>query len=251
MERGWLDSPMFSSEPYTDRDAWSWLIGEARWDDGNLCIKGKPFPIKRGQVYSSVRFMAEKFQWSTNRVLRFLEKLKNWKMIDVQTETCQNLITICNYSKYQDRRDTNGDSNRDTSGDSTGDTNGDKQEETQEIQRNSKNVLEHASKIEAETIPKIKPEKGKRLEPFLQSTFLSQDIPQEWGDWAHGELHLSVEDINWEWNKFRDWWAAASGQKGVKSDWFATWRNWMRKKYEDKARKEKLNELYTQKRSKF
>ena len=29
--------------------------------------------------------------------------------------------------------------------------------------------------------------------------------------------------------KFRDYWAAQPGQKGVKADWSATWRNWCRK----------------------
>lgn len=28
--------------------------------------------------------------------------------------------------------------------------------------------------------------------------------------------------------KFRDYWTAVSGQKGVKRDWDATWRNWLR-----------------------
>jgi len=30
-------------------------------------------------------------------------------------------------------------------------------------------------------------------------------------------------------DKFRDWWKAAPGQKGVKADWSATWRTWIRK----------------------
>lgn len=29
--------------------------------------------------------------------------------------------------------------------------------------------------------------------------------------------------------KFRDYWAAQPGQKGVKADWPATWRNWCRR----------------------
>ena len=28
--------------------------------------------------------------------------------------------------------------------------------------------------------------------------------------------------------KFKDYWIAQAGQKGVKLDWFATWRNWVR-----------------------
>jgi hypothetical protein len=31
-----------------------------------------------------------------------------------------------------------------------------------------------------------------------------------------------------ELEKFRDYWMAVSGQKGVKRDWDATWRNWLR-----------------------
>ncbi len=30
-------------------------------------------------------------------------------------------------------------------------------------------------------------------------------------------------------NSFRDYWIALPGQKGVKLDWMATWRNWVRK----------------------
>ena len=36
-----------------------------------------------------------------------------------------------------------------------------------------------------------------------------------------------------ELEKFRDYWAALPGQKGVKTDWTATWRNWLRRKAED------------------
>ena len=36
-----------------------------------------------------------------------------------------------------------------------------------------------------------------------------------------------------ELEKFRDYWAALPGQNGVKTDWTATWRNWLRRKAED------------------
>ena len=36
-----------------------------------------------------------------------------------------------------------------------------------------------------------------------------------------------------ELEKFRDYWTALPGQKGVKTDWTATWRNWLRRKAED------------------
>lgn len=35
-----------------------------------------------------------------------------------------------------------------------------------------------------------------------------------------------------EWPKFHDYWVAQPGQRGVKKDWLATWRNWLRKSKE-------------------
>ena len=43
------------------------------------------------------------------------------------------------------------------------------------------------------------------------------------------ELGLSTELIAAETLKFRDYWKAQPGQRGVKLDWDATWRNWLRR----------------------
>jgi hypothetical protein len=45
----------------------------------------------------------------------------------------------------------------------------------------------------------------------------------------------TVPDVNaaWETDKFRDYWHAKSGQGATKTDWDATWKNWMRKASED------------------
>ena len=57
---------------------------------------------------------------------------------------------------------------------------------------------------------------------------LSQDfcLPNEWNSWARNER----PDLNvlQTFDKFKDYWIAQAGQKGVKLDWFATWRNWVR-----------------------
>lgn len=132
MARGWHDSEMFLDSAFDERSAWSWLISEARWQDGVVSVNGKPHPIKRGQVYASVRFMAEKFKWSKDRVTRFLKRAEQWGMISTDTRTGQNLITICNYSRYQDTKDDTKDSPVDTNKDAHKDSNKDKQEESKE-----------------------------------------------------------------------------------------------------------------------
>jgi uncharacterized protein YdaU (DUF1376 family) len=57
-------------------------------------------------------------------------------------------------------------------------------------------------------------------------------LPQDWflsksmGDWALQERpDLDVRQVA---EQFKDYWVAQAGQKGVKLDWDATWRNWIR-----------------------
>lgn len=52
------------------------------------------------------------------------------------------------------------------------------------------------------------------------------EMPCEWLNWASGERpDLDAEKTA---EQFRDHWAAKPGKDGLKLDWFATWRNWVR-----------------------
>ena len=59
-------------------------------------------------------------------------------------------------------------------------------------------------------------------------------LPDGWRDWAHGYVcpytdnRLTPAEVELEAEKFADYFHAAPGQKGVKRDWRATWRNWAR-----------------------
>jgi uncharacterized protein YdaU (DUF1376 family) len=58
---------------------------------------------------------------------------------------------------------------------------------------------------------------------------LSEDwaLPRDWADWAASE-GFATNCINEQADRFRDYWVAKAGSGGMKLDWFATWRNWMR-----------------------
>lgn len=131
MKRGWMENDFFKKEPFTERDAWMWMIEEAQWKGGPVNILGKPIVLQRGQFSDSIRFMSLKFQWSKSKVEHFLERLKKWDMIRTENRTGQLIITICNYSKHQDKQDTQQDSNRTASETRTGHEQ-DKQEEGKE-----------------------------------------------------------------------------------------------------------------------
>lgn len=115
MARGWMESDAFAAEPYTEREAWVWLIENATWKDGRARIKGETVDLERGQLCFAQRFMAEKWQWSKSRVDRFLKRLVTQNMISICSKIGatagqgsgqgQSIITICNYAKYQSPKD--------------------------------------------------------------------------------------------------------------------------------------------------
>lgn len=61
-------------------------------------------------------------------------------------------------------------------------------------------------------------------------------LPKSWGDWAIAE-GVPDQAARAEADRFRDYWLGVSGQKGVKLDWEATWRNWVRKWISDQPQK--------------
>jgi len=101
MERGWQKHPVFPNEPFTAREAWEWLIAEAYWREGRTRAGKFVATLQRGQLCASVRYLADCWQWEKSKAERFLKRLKTETMIETRSETGINVITICNYEKYQ------------------------------------------------------------------------------------------------------------------------------------------------------
>lgn len=81
---------------------------------------------------------------------------------------------------------------------------------------NSTHNTEH---ITQDTKHKVKTQRGSRL----PTDFL---FPKEWADFCHQERpDLNIQKT---FDSFRDYWVAKPGAGGVKLDWYATWRNWVR-----------------------
>jgi len=108
MQRGWMKHPIFKKEPMTEREAWMWLIEEARWKDTNEYIDGKWIMIKRGQLSHSIRYLAEAWGWNRRKAEMFINRLKNVTMIETVNGTKRQIINICNYERYQAPSEENG-----------------------------------------------------------------------------------------------------------------------------------------------
>lgn len=73
--------------------------------------------------------------------------------------------------------------------------------------------------------PKRESQRGTRLAPDFS-------LPDEWiGFCKTNRPELDPQET---FEGFRDYWIAQPGQKGVKTDWTATWRNWVRRQQQAK-----------------
>jgi hypothetical protein len=71
----------------------------------------------------------------------------------------------------------------------------------------------------------VKSDRGTRIpDPFMLTASMRT--------WAEKENLAPLVDLTFETKKFVDHFRGVSGQKGLKRDWTATWRNWIRTSYD-------------------
>jgi hypothetical protein len=87
-----------------------------------------------------------------------------------------------------------------------------------------------------ETERETEKEKEAETKRGTKGSRLSADwvLPEDWESWARQERpDLNPQKVG---EQFKDFWIAKAGAAGVKLDWLATWRNWVRNQ-----RQERLN----------
>jgi hypothetical protein len=188
----------FAEEPFTEREAWVWLIMEASWKPRAKRMGDYIVDLERGQLVASVRFLAGAWKWTPAKVQRYLERLKKLSMIAVKTDTGVSVITVCNYDEYQAPAQA---------------------ADTGPIQ----------VRYRSDTNEKKDEIKGKK-EGSARGTRLPADwsLPLDWSEWALAQGWASASIID-QAERFKDYWLSVAGAKGLKADWQATWRTWMRR----------------------
>lgn len=103
-----------NNEPFDYRSAWVDLIMEANVKSNTFIYKGQTITVKRGEYYTSVRKLANRWHWSKDKVNRFLKILIKLDMVRKHKDIkCATLLTIVNYGDYQNVTDTRKDRHKD------------------------------------------------------------------------------------------------------------------------------------------
>jgi DNA-binding transcriptional regulator YhcF (GntR family) len=61
-------------------------------------------------------------------------------------------------------------------------------------------------------------------------------LPDAWRSWALANFDVTARQVQFEADKFRDYWPAQHGPKASKLDWELTWRNWCRNSWPKAAK---------------
>ena len=104
VKRGITQHPIFKGHP--ERIAiWLWLMDNACWKDTPHDVSGKSVMVRRGAVCASERRIAKEVGVGYQVVRTFLARLKAEHMINADATHGRNIITLCNYDKYQAREE--------------------------------------------------------------------------------------------------------------------------------------------------
>lgn len=107
MKRGWQSHAFFAREPYTEREAWEWLISAAAYKPHSVFVKGRPVSLEIGEIATTQRDLAEEWKWGRQRVRGYVKRLVAAAMVELLDSSEENAtqsvthLRVCNYTRFQ------------------------------------------------------------------------------------------------------------------------------------------------------
>lgn len=102
------DHWIWKGEPFSRGQAWVDLIMMVNHKDKKIMFNANLITVKRGSVLTSTRKLAERWQWSINKVRRFLDQLEADGMIEQKRNSKYTVIILVGFSRYQEKRNSDG-----------------------------------------------------------------------------------------------------------------------------------------------
>lgn len=115
MSEGWIkihrklqNNPIWTNSrmPFDYRSAWIDLLLLANHRDTEVVFDYEILVVKRGQLITSTRQLAERWKWGKDRVCKYLRLLETQKMITKNSTTKRTLLTVVKYDDFQCDADT-------------------------------------------------------------------------------------------------------------------------------------------------
>lgn len=101
-------------EPFDRRSAWIDLLLSVNHEERKLLINNQVIVIKPGQKWTSYRTLARQWNWSKDRVRRYIKLLKSDGMIYTDETRNGTLLTIVNWENFTIQNNTKSATYKDT-----------------------------------------------------------------------------------------------------------------------------------------
>lgn len=105
LDRKLLEHWLWGKQPFSDGQAWIDLLLLANHKDEKLRFDGKIHTITKGSRITSIRKLSDRWGWSKDKTVRFLNILEEDQMIKRKSDTKRTVITITNYGFFQSPAD--------------------------------------------------------------------------------------------------------------------------------------------------
>ena len=202
-----------SSEPEA-LAVWIRMLCEANFEEKTTLIHGQLVTVKRGQLIFGLEKFSARSGVSIKKLRRIVDMLVSDGMLGRQVMQRFSMLTITCYDKYQDMGKQEA---------STGQAEGNRRATPKEgnNSRSEESIGDFQSPGNQEVASSKQKTKGSRITD-------EWEMPSDWIEWAVVEMSVLRNVAVSESGRFKDYWMSQPGSKGVKANWQATWRNWIR-----------------------
>jgi len=101
--RGFKDDPLWKiKRKFSEWEAWEDLYMEASGTDRIVIFKKRVIKLKRGQLATSQRILAKRWNWTRGSVRNFLSKLERRQSISVKPLTHSPPHSLITFLKYDE-----------------------------------------------------------------------------------------------------------------------------------------------------
>jgi len=109
MDQGWISlyrkiiyHPLYKEKRcFSKFEAWVDLLLMVNHRDNSFMMGNEMMEVKRGSKITSIKHLAERWEWSRKKVKNFLDMLQNDGMIAYKSTSKYTYVTVENYTKYQ------------------------------------------------------------------------------------------------------------------------------------------------------
>jgi DNA replication protein DnaD len=106
LHRKILDCWIWNDKPFDKGRAWIDLLLLATHKDKKMYIDNSIYIVERGSFFTSILKLADRWGWSKNKVVRFLDVLESEQMLYTKRTKNGTLVTLVKYEDYQGECDT-------------------------------------------------------------------------------------------------------------------------------------------------